>query len=74
MKQLPLLPEGLVLFINMRRRHLECHILIRHLRDIGKEENTRKTEDEDTDSEVNPLHTLQGSNVIGCLREKRIRA
>jgi hypothetical protein len=49
MKQLPLLPKRLLLFINMSRRDLERHILIRDLGDIRDEEYARETEDENAD-------------------------
>lgn len=49
MKQLPLLPKRLLLLINMSRRDLERHILIRDLGDIRDEEYARETEDENAD-------------------------
>lgn len=49
MEKLPLLPKWLILLIDVGSRHLERHILIRDFGDIRKEENNRKTEDEDAD-------------------------
>jgi hypothetical protein len=74
MEKLILFPERLILLIDMGRRHLERHILIRHLRNIRKEKDRRKTEDEDSNSEINPLHTLESSNIIRRLSEESIRA
>jgi hypothetical protein len=74
MEQLILLPKRLILFIDVGSRHLERHVLIRDLGDIRKEEHSRKTEDEDADSQINPLHTLEGGNVISRFSEEGIRA
>jgi hypothetical protein len=74
MEQLVLFPKGLVLLIDMRLRNLECHVFIGDLWDIRKEEHNSKAEDEDANSEVNPLHALQRCYIIRRLGEEGIRA
>lgn len=66
MKQLPLFPKRLILLIDMRLRNLERHILIRDLGDIRDEKYAREAEDEDPDGQVDPLHALQGRDVVDC--------
>lgn len=43
---------------------LEGHVCVRDLGDVGDEENKGEDEDEDGDSEVDPLHVLQGLCVV----------
>lgn len=43
---------------------LEGHICVRDLGNVGDEENKSEDEDEDGDSEVDPLHVLQGLCVV----------
>ncbi len=74
MKQLPLFPKRLILLIDMRLRNLERHILIRDLGDIRDEKYARETEDEDPDGQVDPLHALQGLDVVVCRCEEDVGA
>lgn len=72
MEQLPLLPERLILLVYVRSRHLERHVLVRDLWDIREEEHGGETEDEDADGEVDPLHALQCSDIVGGLGEEDV--
>jgi hypothetical protein len=58
----------------MSSRHLERHILICDLGDIRDEEDASEAEDENTNSQVHPLHALQCLNVIIRRGEECIRA
>lgn len=49
MEQLILLPERLILLIDVSGRHLESHILICDFGDIRDEKDARETEDKDAD-------------------------
>lgn len=74
MEQLPLLPERFLLFADVGSSHLEGHILICDFGDVRNKEDTRKTENEDTDGQVHPLDTQQGGHCITCPCEENVRA
>jgi hypothetical protein len=68
-----MLPEWLVLFINVRSGDLECHVLIRHFGDGGYEENCCQYEDENTNGKVHPLHAFQSVDGVIRIGEKHVR-
>lgn len=74
MEQGIMLPERLVLFIDVRLGDLVGHIAVRDFRDIGQEEHPREREDEYADGQIHPLHALQRLNVVRGLREEGVRA
>lgn len=74
MEQLVLFPEGLILFVDVGLCYLERHVLVGNFGDIGDEEHSRETKDEDPNGQVYPLYALQGSYIILCACEEDIGA
>lgn len=70
MEELVLLPERLLLLVNMRLGNLVRHVLVCDLGDSGEEEDKGETEDKNANGEVDPLHALEGVHVVlGCGEE-----
>lgn len=74
MEQLVLLPERLFLLIDVGLSDLEGHVLVGDFGDIGYEKDPSKKEDEDADSEIDPLHALQCRYIVlGDISEENVR-
>lgn len=74
MEESILFPERGVLFIDVGLGDLEGHVFISDFRDVGDEEDAGEDEDEDSDGEVDPLHALEGRDVVGGGGEEGVRA
>jgi hypothetical protein len=74
MEQLIMLPERLILLIDMSLRNLESHILIGDFRNIRNEKHSRKAEYKDSNGQIDPLHALQSGDIIRSFSEESIRA
>lgn len=73
MEEFILFPEWFLLIPDMRLSDLEGHILVRHLRNRGKEEHKGEDKNKDADGKVDPLDVFEGVHVIRGISKEDVR-